>query len=62
MNALPAILFLFLHEHVVVEELLQPLVGVVDAELLKGVDGEDLKTGNIKHTDEEVFASLHKMT
>ena len=42
----------------VVEELLESFVGVVDAQLLKLVDGEDLKAGNIKYADEEVFASL----
>ena len=42
----------------VVEELLEPLVGVVDAQLLKLVDGEDLKAGNIKDTNEEVLPSL----
>ncbi len=31
------VLFLFEHEHVVVEELLELLVGEVDAQLLKGV-------------------------
>lgn len=31
------VLFLFLHEHVMVEELLETLVGVVDANLLKTV-------------------------
>jgi len=32
------VLFLFQHEHVVVEELLQTLVGVVDAQLLKTIE------------------------
>ncbi len=36
-NALPLILFLLEHEHVVVEKLLQPLVGEVDAKLLETV-------------------------
>lgn len=36
----------------VVEELLQLLVGEVDAQLLETVLVEDLKTGNIEHTDE----------
>ena len=31
------VLFLLKHEHVVVEELLQPLIGVVDAQLLEGI-------------------------
>merc|ERR1712142_408017 len=41
-----------LDEHVVVEELLETLVGVVDKKLLQHVQLEDLKTGNIQHTDE----------
>lgn len=36
-DALLAVLLLFEHEHVVIEELLESLVGVVDAQLLKGV-------------------------
>lgn len=36
-NALLLVLFLLEHEHVVVEELLQLLVGEVDAKLLKAV-------------------------
>ena len=35
----------------VIEELLQLLVGVVDAELLKAVQLEDLEAGNVEHTD-----------
>ena len=57
-NALLLVLLLLLHEHVVVEELLQPFVGVVDAQLLKRVDGEDFETSNVEHTDEEVLAGL----
>ena len=37
-NALFLVLFLFQHKHVVVEELLQLLISVVDAQLLKGVE------------------------
>ena len=37
-DALLAVLLLLQHKHVVVEELLQLLVGEVDAQLLKGVD------------------------
>ena len=37
LDALPLVLLLLQDEHGVVEELLQPLVGVVDAQLLKGV-------------------------
>ena len=43
---------LFLDEHVVVEELLQFLIGEVDAELFEGVQVEDLKTSNVQHTNE----------
>jgi len=38
LNALPCILFLFEDEHVVIEELLQLLVGEVDTELLEAVE------------------------
>ena len=54
-----AILLLLLDEHVVVEELLQPLIGVVDTQLLKLVDREDLKASNVENANEEVLASLH---
>ena len=37
LDALFAVLLLLQHKHVVVEELLQTLVGEVDAQLLKGV-------------------------
>ena len=37
LDALPLVLLLLQDEHGVVEQLLQPLVGVVDAQLLKGV-------------------------
>ena len=37
--------------HVGVEELLQLLVDVVDADLLKAVVVEDLEAGNVKHTN-----------
>ncbi len=37
LDALPLVLLLLQDEHGVVEELLQLLVGVVDAQLLKGV-------------------------
>ena len=36
----------------VVEKLLQLLVGVVDAQLLEAVIIKDFKTGNIKNTNE----------
>ena len=35
-----------------VEELLELLVGVVDAELLEAVEAENLETGDVKDTDE----------
>lgn len=38
LNALPRVLLLFEDKHVVVEELLQLLVGKVDAELLEAVE------------------------
>ena len=48
-----ALVFLLLQdEHGVVEELLQLLVGVVDAQLFEGVDLEDLETGDVEDTDE----------
>jgi len=47
------VLFLFKNEHMVVEELLELLVGEVDAQLLEGVETEDFETGNIETTDEE---------
>ena len=59
-DALSAVLLLLLNEHVMVEELLEPLVGVINAQLLKRVDSEDLKTSNIKNTDEIVLASLNQ--
>ena len=37
-DAFLLVLFLFQDEHVVVEELLEPLVGVVDTELLEAVE------------------------
>merc|ERR1719428_1289820 len=52
LDALTFVLFLLLNEHVVVEELLEALVGVVDKELFQDVELEDLKTGNIQDTDE----------
>ena len=39
-------------EHVVVEELLQLLVTEVDADLLEGVELEDLEAGDVEHADE----------
>jgi len=42
---------------VIVEELLETLVGEVNAELLERVDNEDLKTGNIEDANEAVLGS-----
>merc|ERR1719516_486608 len=46
------VLFLLLDEHVVIEELLETLVGVVDQKLLQHVELENLKTSNVQDTDE----------
>jgi len=46
------VLFLFKNEHVMVEKLLQFLIGEVDAKLLKSVEVEDFKSSNIQDTDE----------
>ena len=45
---------MFVLENTLVEELLELLVTVVDAELLEAVDLEVLEAGNIKHPDEGV--------
>ena len=52
-DALLLVLFLLENEHVMVEELLESLVGIVDAELLKSVELENFETGNIQNTNEE---------
>src|SRR5690349_20482869 len=46
------ILFLLQYEHVVVEKLLQLLVRIIDAELLKTVFVEDLKSSDIQNSNE----------
>merc|ERR1712131_416695 len=46
LDALALVLFLLLNEHVVVEELLETLVGVVDQKLLHDIKLKNLKTGN----------------
>ena len=38
LDAFLFVLFLFQYKHVMVEELLQPLIGVVDAQLLEAVE------------------------
>jgi len=40
------------NEHVMIEELLQLLVGEVDAKLIKTVLVEDLESGNVQHSGE----------
>merc|ERR1719270_1859972 len=50
-QTLPYIFFLLEGEHVLVEELLELLVDVVNANLLKAVVVEDLEAGNIEHTN-----------
>jgi len=52
------VLLLLELEHVVVEELLQLLVGVVDADLFEGVLLKDFKTGNIEDTNERLGSLL----
>merc|ERR1719394_740179 len=52
LDALPDVLLLLQHKHVVVEELLQLLITKVDTNLLKSVKLKDLKTSNIQDTNE----------
>ena len=49
LDALGLVLFLLLDEHVVVEELLETLVGVVDEKLFQDVQLEDLEAGNVEN-------------
>merc|ERR1719427_440197 len=51
LDALGLVLFLLLDEHVVVEELLETLVGVVDEELFQDVELEDLEAGDVENAD-----------
>merc|ERR1719447_2573069 len=51
LDTLTLVLFLLLNEHVVVEELLETLVGVVDQKLLQDIELENLETGNVQDTD-----------
>lgn len=61
MNSFSLVFFLFKDEHVMVEKLLQLLIGDVDANLLKGIELEDLKPCNIQYTNEESTSILgHK--
>src|SRR3989338_2816303 len=52
LDLLALVLLLFEGEHVVVEEGLQTLVGVIDAKLLERIEFEDLEPGNIEDADE----------
>merc|ERR1719348_2488421 len=52
LDALRLVLFLLGDEHVVVEELLETLVGVVDKKLLQDIELENLEPGHIQDTDE----------
>merc|ERR1719516_115714 len=52
LDTLALVLFLLLNEHVVVEELLETLVGIIDKKLLQDIELENLKTSNIQDTDE----------
>merc|ERR1712168_371427 len=53
-------LFLLLNEHVVVEELLETLVGVVDQKLLQDVKLENLETGDVQDTN-EIFSGVRSV-
>ena len=57
-QALPDIHLLLKGEHVLVEELLQLLIDVVDADLLEAVVVEDLKASDIQ--DSDVVNFLHR--
>ena len=71
-DALPNVLLLLQHEHVVVEELLQLLVTEVDTDLLEGVELEYLEASNVEDTDkvdflhggvdESAVAHVHQVT
>lgn len=45
-------------EDVLVEVLLQPLVGQVDAQLLEGVDGEGLETVDVQDADHALVGAV----
>ena len=51
-NTFALVFFLLQDEHGVVEQLLQLLIGVVDAELFERVELEDLKAGHVQDADE----------
>ena len=59
-DALLAVLLLLQHKHVVVEELLQLLVGEVDAQLLERVDLEGGQRDKLNRTDnQDGLLSVH---
>ena len=54
-EALGLVLALLRLEHKVVEVLLEPLVRVVDEQLLEGVDREDLEAEDVQQADGRAF-------
>ena len=50
LDTLALVLLLLLDEHVVVEELLETLIGVVDQKLFQDIELENLKTGDVQDT------------
>ena len=54
--------YLFKLEDVLVEVILQVLVGVVDAELLKAVAPEVLKPKDVQHPDGVALEHTHRQT
>ena len=59
-DALLAVLLLLQHKHVVVEELLQLLIGEVDAQLLERVDLEGGQRNKLNRTDnQDGLLSVH---
>merc|ERR1739842_49101 len=60
LDTLSLVLLLLLDKHVVVEELLETLVGVVDKKLLQNIELEDFKAGNIQDTD-EIFPGVRRV-
>ena len=63
-DVLSTVLFLFENEHGVIEQLLEFLVGVINAELLERVQREDFEAGNVENADERralPFASIERL-
>ena len=52
LDALMLVFFLLQRKHVLIELLLQFLVGIIDAQLLKGVLLEDFESKDIKEANE----------